>query len=179
MKNLTSRIFKILMVALFLYTSLQLYAQEFSNYRLGVGDKISIEVFNEKDLSIETTLTDAGTISYPFLGEIKALGVTIGTLSQLITRRLADGYLINPSVNVKVIGYREFYINGEVEKPGAYPFQPGLTLQRAIALAGGLTERASSSKQFILRDGQESREKVIPEDKIMPGDVITIDESFF
>lgn len=167
------------MVVLFSCTSLQLNAQELSNYRLGVGDQISIEVFNEEDLSAEVTLSDAGTISYPFLGEIQALGITIGELSQLITQQLADGYLINPSVNVKVIGYREFYINGQVERPGAYPFQPGLTLQRAIALAGGLTERASRTKQFILRDGQESRKKVKADVKIMPGDVITINESFF
>jgi polysaccharide export outer membrane protein len=179
MKNLTPKIFTILVVIFFSCASLTINAQEVSDYRLGAGDTLSIKVFNEEDLSAEVTLSDAGTIPYPFLGEIKALGITIGELSQLITQQLADGYLINPSVNVQVIAYREFYINGQVEKPGAYPYKPGLTLQKAIALAGGRTERASSSKQFILRDGQEKRQKVKADDKILPDDVITIDESFF
>jgi polysaccharide export outer membrane protein len=179
MKNLTPKTLTILGIIIFSCVSLTVNAQGFSDYRLGVGDQLSIKVFGEEELSAEVTLSDAGTISYPFLGEIKVLNITIGTLSTLITQKLADGYLINPSVNVQVIGYREFYINGQVEKPGAYPYQPGLTLQKAIALAGGLTERASRSKQYVMRDGQDKRQKVIPNNIIFPGDIITIDESFF
>lgn len=179
MKNLTLKTTTIFFAIFFLCSSFTINAQGVSDYRLGVGDQISIEVYGEEDLSSEVTLSDAGTISYPFLGEIQALGITIGELSQLITRKLADGYIVNPNVNVQVIGYREFYINGEVTNPGAYPFQPGLTLQRAITLAGGLTERASNSKQFILRDGQAEPQKIKPDDKVFPGDVVTIKESFF
>ena len=112
-------------------------AETFSDYPLGTGDKISIKVFGEEELSSEFTLSDAGTISYPFLGEINALNKTIGELSQIITKRLSKGYLINPNISIEVIVYREFYINGEVRKPGAYPFKPGLTLQKAAAMAGG------------------------------------------
>ena len=155
------------------------YAEGFSDYLLGSGDKISIKVFGEEELSSEFTLSDAGTISYPFLGEINALDKTIGQLSKQITRKLADGYIVNPNVNIQVIGYREFYINGEVQKPGAYPYQPGLTLQKAAALAGGYTERASRSKIYVMSEGASKRSKVRASHKIQPGDVITIEDSFF
>ena len=154
-------------------------AEGFSDYQLGSGDKISIKVFGEEELSSEFSLSDAGTISYPFLGEINALNKTIGQLTKHITQRLADGYIVNPNVNIQVIIYREFYINGEVEKPGAYPYQPGLTLQKAAALAGGYTERASRSKTYVMSDGASKRSKVKSSHKIQPGDVITIEESFF
>ena len=179
MKSLTQKISTLIAIILFSCSVFQINAEGFSDYRLGVGDQLSIKVFGEDELSAEVTLSDAGTISYPFLGEIKVLDMTIGSLSKLITSRLADGYLVNPSVNVQITGYREFYINGEVEDPGAYPYQPGLTLQKAVALAGGYTERASKSKQYVMHDGQDTRQKVKAAAKILPGDVITIDESFF
>ena len=179
MKSLIQKISTLIAIILFSCNTLQINAEGLSDYRLGVGDQLSIKVFGEDELSAEVTLSDAGTISYPFLGEIKVLDMTIGSLSKLITTRLADGYLVNPNVNVQVTGYREFYINGEVEDPGAYPYQPGLTLQKAVALAGGYTERASKSKQYVMHDGQNTRQKVKPGAKILPGDVITVDESFF
>jgi len=152
-----------------------------SGYQIGSGDLLSIQVFGEEDLSLEVRLSDAGTISYPFLGELRARGLSIGQLSELIRDQLADGYLVNPSVNVTVLEYREFFINGEVEKPGGYPYQPGLTLQKAVALAGGFTERASKSKIFVVPDGKEGDEpvRIKLSTTIRPGDIITIEESFF
>lgn len=153
----------------------------FSDYSIGSGDLLSIQVFGEEDLSLEVRLSDAGTISYPFLGEIRARGMSIGELSELIRSELADGYLVSPSVNVTVMEYRQFFINGEVEKPGGYPFQPGLTLQKAVALAGGFTERASKAKIYVVPDGEEGRppKKIDLSTMIRPGDIITIEESFF
>jgi polysaccharide export outer membrane protein len=172
---------KALLVSIIFFSSyIQLSnAEVFSDYLLGTGDKISIKVFGEEELSSEFTLSDAGTISYPFLGEINALNKTIGQLTKLISKRLSNGYIVNPNVNIQVIGYREFYINGEVENPGAYPYQPGLTLQKAAALAGGYTERASRSKIYVMSDNASKRFKVKSNHKIQPGDVITIQESFF
>ncbi|MCV6624227.1 MAG: polysaccharide export protein [Cellvibrionaceae bacterium] len=162
----------------------QISAQEagLSDYRLGSGDLMSIQVFGEDDLSLETRLSDAGTISYPFVGEIKVKGLTTGELSEYITTQLKDGYLINPSVNVSVVEYRQFFINGEVEEPGGFAFLPGLTLQKAVALAGGFTERASKSKITITRekaDGTSSVYKGELSSKILPGDIIDIEQSFF
>lgn len=152
-----------------------------SDYPLGSGDLLSIQVFGEEDLSIEVRLSDAGTVSYPFLGELRVAGKSISQLSELIRSRLADGYLVDPNVNVTVIEYRQFYINGEVEKPGGYPYQPGLTLQKAVALAGGFTERASKSKMYVIHDGEEGKppRKIELGTLLRPGDVVTIEESFF
>jgi polysaccharide export outer membrane protein len=169
---------KLCLLSLILILSTSSQAEVTSDYRLGTGDKVSIKVFGEEELSAEFTLSDAGTISYPFLGEINVLDKTTGELSSLLTRMLGDGYIVNPSINVEVISYREFYINGEIENPGAYPYQPGLTLQKAVAMAGGYTERASSSKMYVTRD-DGSRSKIKNNHEVLPGDVITIDESFF
>ena len=92
-----------------------------SDYPLGSGDLLSIQVFGEEDLSLEVRLSDAGTVSYPFLGELKVTGLSISELGELVRSKLADGYLVNPSVNVTVLEYRQFFINGEVEKPGRLP----------------------------------------------------------
>lgn len=153
---------------------------QFSDYPLGSGDSVKITVFGEEELSIETRLSDAGTISYPFLGELEVLNLTTSQLSTKITNGLADGYLLNPNVNVTVLEYREFFINGEVKKPGSYPFQPGLTLQKAVAIAGGFTERASKSKIFIQQDGNTDDPKMVElGQQVLPGDIITIEQSFF
>jgi polysaccharide export outer membrane protein len=169
----------LLIIPIILSLNAHSFADSFSDYQLGSGDKIRVNVFGEEELSSEFTLSDAGTISYPFLGEINVFNMTIGNLTQLLTTKLADGYLINPNINIQVTSYREFYINGEVENPGAYPYQPGLTLQKAAALAGGFTERASSKKRYVINDGQQKSKRITNNHKILPGDVITIEESFF
>lgn len=152
-----------------------------SDYPLGAGDLLSIQVFGEEELSVELRLSDAGTVSYPFLGELRVKGLTTGELSALIDQQLSDGYLVDPSVNITVKEYRQFFIHGQVEKPGGYPYQPGLTLQKAVALAEGFTERASSDKFFVVREGlQDSEaEKADLQTTIFPGDIVTVEESFF
>lgn len=174
---------KALSVVLCLGCSTHVYSDVtgLSDYPLGPGDTLSITVFGEEELSVEVRLSDAGTISYPFLGEINTRGMTIGKLSDTIRARLADGYLVDPSVSVTVLEYRQFFIYGQVKQPGAYPYQPGLTLQKAVAVAGGFTERASSSKFFVLSENQADSAPVKIElnSAINPGDTVTIDESFF
>ncbi|MFT6917141.1 MAG: protein involved in polysaccharide export with SLBB domain [Motiliproteus sp.] len=152
-----------------------------SAYRLGSGDLLSIQVFGEKDLSLEVRLSDAGSFSYPFLGELNVADKSITQLGEMIRSQLAGDYLVNPNVNVSVLEYRDFFINGEVKKPGGYPYQPGLTLQKAVALAGGFTERASLSKVYRVPDGQEQRQPnaVGLSSRVSPGDIITVEESFF
>jgi len=152
-----------------------------TDYLLGSGDLLSIHVFEEEDLSLELRVSDNGTIAYPFLGGIKARGLPLVKLSELIKQGLADGYLVNPVVSITIIEYRQFYINGEVEKPGGYAYLPGLTLQKAVALAGGFTERASKDKIFVVHDGAEYKApvKLGLDSAVRPGDVVTIEESFF
>ncbi len=150
-----------------------------SEYPLGSGDLLKIQVFGEQDLSLEIRLSDAGTISYPFLGELMVLNLTTYKLSELIRIGLADGYLINPVVNISILEYRQFYIYGEVKNPGGYPYQPGLTLQKAIALAGGFTERSSKSKIYVVHEKEQASSKLELGSAVRPGDTITIEESFF
>ena len=119
------------------------FAEGNDSYRLGTGDRIFIQVFDEQDLTMETRVSSSGVINYSFLGQLQVAGRNSGELENEITGLLRDGYLVNPSVNVSVLEYRPFFINGEVVRPGGYPYQPGLTLEKAIALAGGLTDRAS------------------------------------
>jgi len=153
-----------------------------STYRLNSGDVISIRVFGEDDFSREKIrLTDAGTVSLPVLGEIPMLGHTVGEIEQMLTERLKGRYLVNPRVSVWIDEYRSFFVNGMVEKPGAYPFQPGLNVRKAISIAGGLKERASVNKIFIVRDKDAAHPptKVDLNAEVAPGDTITVEESFF
>jgi polysaccharide export outer membrane protein len=153
-----------------------------SNYRLGSGDVISIQVLGEEDLKREKIrLSDAATISYPILGEIRIAGKTQAELETLIRDGLKGRYLVNPQVTVTIVQYRDFYINGQVEKPGGYPFIPGLTVRKAVSLAGGFRERASKDKIFVIRENDRSQTptRVGQEATVNPGDIITVEESFF
>ena len=153
-----------------------------TQYKLAAGDVLRITVFGEPELSIKRVrLNDAGTFSYPFLGEISAKGLTPSQLEKVIVDGLKQGYLIDPKVSLSQIEYRAFYINGEVTKPGSYPFVPGLTLEKAIALGGGLTERASIKRVTIVRgdSGQTLTDEVTRSTTIAPGDTISIAQGFF
>jgi len=153
-----------------------------SNYRLASGDVISIQVLGEEDLKRENIrLSDAATISYPILGEIKLFGKTVAELETLIRDGLKGRYLVNPQVTVTIVEYRKFFINGQVEKPGGYPYIPGLTVRKAVSLAGGFKERASKSKIFVISDDDRSQtpRHVDQDSPIKPGDIITVEESFF
>ncbi len=150
-------------------------------YRLGAGDRIYIQVFDESDLTMETRISANGIINYSFLGQLQVSGRTSAELEDKITQQLRNGYLVNPSVNVSIIEYRAFFINGEISNPGDYPYQPGLTLEKAVTLAGGLTDHASKRKMYLQKQNNNSEERirVHMDHRIEPGDIITIEEGFF
>ena len=153
-----------------------------SNYRLGSGDVITIEVLGEDDLKRERIrLSDAATISYPILGEIHLSGKTVGELERIIREGLRGRYLVNPQVTVTINEYRNFYINGQIRQPGGYPYIPGLTVIKAVSLAGGFSERAAQNKIYVVRenDPKQERVKVGLNDAVHPGDIVTVEESFF
>lgn len=150
------------------------------SYILGPGDKLAIQVFGQEDLDIETLLGNSGKINYPFLGEIEVAGLTVKQVEQFIERGLKGGYLVSPNVYAHVIEYRPFYIHGEVKKPGGYPYHPGMTVNQAVALAGGLTERADENKVSLFKEGDKSRKQKASLDfKVNAGDTITIAQRFF
>jgi protein involved in polysaccharide export with SLBB domain len=112
---------------------------------------------------------------------VRAGGKMASEIERTLTERLKGSYLIDPRVSVSILKYREFFISGEVKTPGGYAFQPGLTLRRAVALAGGLTERAPENRITIIRDQDPERrpEPATLDTLVMPGDTITIDQGFF
>ena len=155
---------------------------ELSSYKLGVGDVITVQVVGEDELKREKVrLSDAGTLSFPYLGEIRVRGLTVGELEDFITKGLKVRYLLNPQVNVTINEYRHFFVNGLVDKPGGYPFTPGLTVRKAISIAGGFKERASKEKINVIReeDTKGLSQRVSLDAPVRPGDIITVEESFF
>jgi protein involved in polysaccharide export with SLBB domain len=152
-----------------------------AGYRLGTGDKIRIIVFGENNLGGEYVVDGSGFIRLPLVGQLKAVGLTVGEFEQQMVTMLKDGYLIDPRVSVEVTNYRPFYIMGEVNKPGEYPYVTDMSVLNAVALAGGYTYRANQSSVYIRRNG-EATEQSVPADqnsKINPGDIIRVRERFF
>lgn len=146
-------------------------------YILGAGDTIAISVFGQEELSIETLLSNSSKINYPFLGEIDATGMSTEQLSRHIEAGLKGDYLVNPDVYVHVLAYRSFYILGEVKIPGGYPFQPGITINQAVRLAGGLTDLASLESIFIIEvNNSDNRKQASLAYKLSAGDTITIEK---
>jgi polysaccharide export outer membrane protein len=173
---------KVVLSCLLLVAGVEAWGAGDSTYLLGPGDVISIRVFGEEELTFEQVrLTDAGTVSYPFLGEVRAAGKTAAELEAIIIRGLMGDYLVDPKVSVRILEYRDFYVNGEVKSPGGYAFQPGLTVRKAVALAGGFTEWASKGKIMVIRDADPERkaEPAKLDTPVMPGDIITIDQGLF
>jgi polysaccharide biosynthesis/export protein VpsN len=150
-----------------------------AGYRLGPGDDIEILVYGEEDMTIRTRLGDSGVISYPFLGNITLKGLTISEAEQLLIKGLKGSYLVNPAVSINILEYRPFFVNGEVNKPGAIPYQPGVTLRKAIAMAGGFTERANRSAGEVLRGNEPKARSITLDEQVKPGDIVTIKQSFF
>jgi polysaccharide export outer membrane protein len=151
-----------------------------SGYQLGSGDLVRIQVYGESDLSVDARVTETGMIAYPFLGQIQLLGKTLDQVQQAITRGLRGDYLVDPKVSVTILEYRQIFINGEVKSPGGFAYQPGLTVRKAISLAGGFTERASKNKISIIAEKLPNTQRAATlNTPVSPGDIITVEQSFF
>ena len=150
-------------------------------YKLDVGDKLRVIVFGEADLSGEFQVDDGGFIRLPLIGQIRAAGLGLHDFEGSVKSALEEGYLKNARVSIEVVNYRPFYILGQVNKPGEYPFVNGMTVLNAVALAGGYTYRASESNIYVRRKGA-AKEQQLPADqttKVFPGDIVRIPERFF
>lgn len=151
------------------------------SYKLDSGDRLRINVYGQPDVSGEFEVDSSGTISYPLLGPVVAKGETIASLAGTITERLDADFIADPRVNVEVVNFRPFFILGEVNAPGQYPYAAGLTVRQAVALAGGYTRRASSSGIELIRQGEggPSTYDVAEDSLVMPGDTIEVPRRFF
>lgn len=167
----------VILIAFFMLTGLS-WA---NSYRVSAEDVLTITVFDEPELGVEEArIPTDGFVSLPLIGQVHVAGLTPAEIAKAIERKLADGYLKSPRVTVSIAEYRQFYVNGAVEKPGGYSYQEGLTVQKAIVLAGGFTERASERKITLEREKRPNQtEHASMNTLVFPGDVVTVGESFF
>lgn len=150
-------------------------------YLLGAGDRVRITVFGEADLTGEYAISDQGTVSFPLVGEIEARDKTLVAFAAAITERLRAGYVRNPRVSVEILAYRPFFILGEVESPGSYPYSANMTVMNAVATAGGFTYRSDQRRVFIKRAGEteERAYRLSANTRVLPGDTVRIPERLF
>jgi protein involved in polysaccharide export with SLBB domain len=149
--------------------------------RLQAGEKIRVNVFGEESLSGSYDIDPSGYVSLPLAGTVKAAGLTQTELEKVLSQKFRTEYLRNPKVTVTISSFRPFYILGEVEKPGEYPYKSGLNVLSALALAGGPTYRASRSTILIQNPG-EAKMREYPMSSsvpILPGALIRVPERYF
>ena len=153
-----------------------------ADYRLSPGDKVKVTVFNEADLTGEFQINEAGNIAFPLVGEVPALGKSIPEFKADLVRTLRGRFVKNPRVSVEVASYRPFNVIGEVRNSGQFPYRPGLSMQDAVAMAGGYTYRANTRQIYVRRADAGGESSVNTDDRpvpVMPGDNIRVPERYF
>lgn len=152
-----------------------------SGYKLGTGDEVKVTVFGEPDLSGTFVVDGQGTITMSLIGQIEVVNLSVTETSRILEARLKDGWLRDPKVAAELVKGRPYYILGEVNKPGEYPFVSGLTVMNAIASAGDFTYRADKFRILVKSsDSPNEREvELTPTTAVRPGDTIRVRERFF
>lgn len=153
-----------------------------AGYRLGAGDQVRIITVGDDALTGEFRVGDGGRLALPMLGNVPAAGLSPPALETAIARALVRaGLERDPSVSVEVTGYRPVFVLGEVNKPGQFPYQPGMTVLAAVALAGGFTYRAVEDYAAVVRTegGHAVEGRAQRQTALVPGDVVTVFERRF
>lgn len=155
--------------------------QSQQRYTLDSGDHLRIVVFDQDNISRTYAVDGGGYVSMPLIGAVRARGLTTFDLEKRIAAQLADGYVRDPKVTVEIETYRPFFVLGEVQRPGQYPYVNGMTVQTAVAIAGGFTERAKErSVELTRRFEGESKSAMVPDNfPVEPGDTVNVRERFF
>lgn len=151
-------------------------------YTLGPGDEIRIDIYRLAEVTNTYVVSDTGMLSLPLLGQFPAGGKTIDALEGEIRKAVAAANIVHePSVSAQVIKYRPFFVIGEVQKPGQYPYVPNMSVLTALSVAGGATFRANTDKVVITRriDGVTTEGKAGPDSLVLPGDIIKVKEGWF
>ncbi len=150
-------------------------------YTLDGGDRLRVVVFGQEGLSNSYAVDGSGRIFMPLIGAVDARGLTTGQVAANIAKKLRGGFVREPHVAVEVETYRPFFILGEVTAAGQYAYVNNLSVETAVAIAGGFTPRANRSKFTIVRNinGVPSSASVPPYFNVRPGDTITVHERWF
>ena len=155
-----------------------------SDYQIGPGDVLKISIYDHPDLMTVARVDNEGYILLPLAGRVQVGSLTTSSASQTIAAKLGDDYIVNPQASVFVQEFhsRVVYVTGQVNRPSAFTVAPETTVIKAITMAGGFTPLAAQKKIKIIRkvNGVEKIFKKVPlHEKLMPGDVMVIPESFF
>ncbi len=152
-----------------------------SAYHLDAGDRVRVIVFGQTDLSNTYVVDQAGNLAMPLIGTVPARGRSTAEIETEVAQRLRKGYVRNPDVSVEIDRYRPFFVMGEVTAAGQYPYVPGMTVQQAVAIAGGFTPRANVYNVQVTRsiDGQVGSALLPLGDAVLPGDTIYVRERHF
>jgi polysaccharide export outer membrane protein len=150
-------------------------------YQLDAGDKLRVVVYGQEGLTNTYAIDAAGSITMPLIGAVPARGRTPSALAAEIGARLRNGYIRDPSVAVEIDSYRPFFILGEVAAPGQYPYVPNMSVESAVAIAGGFTPRARRDRVTLTRtDGAGPSRMVVPLGSALgPGDTVQVGERWF
>jgi polysaccharide export outer membrane protein len=150
-------------------------------YRLDAGDKLRIVVYGQEGLTNTYAIDAGGSITMPLIGAVPARGRTPAGLASEIAAKLRNGYIREPSVAVEIEAYRPFFILGEVAAPGQYPYVPNMSVESAVAIAGGFSPRARRDRVTLTHtDGSGSIRVVVPlGTAISPGDTVLVGERWF
>jgi polysaccharide export outer membrane protein len=162
-------------------TTKQLQSASLEDYKLGPGDRLRIVIYDEPTLSNEYVVSPKGRIAFPLIGDIQAEGLNITDFSRALETALKQGFLKNPQASAEVLMYRPFYILGQVQRPGTYPFAAGMTVMSAAATAGGFTYRAETHRVYIKHVGQDTEVAydLTSQTPVQPGDTVRIGERLF
>ena len=154
---------------------------EENSYKLGIGDKVRVNVYNQDKLSGDFTVESTGNISLPLVESIPAAGLTTAQLEENVKQALQPEYLNDPKVSIEILNYRNVYILGEVEEPGKYEYVPNMTLLQAVATANGYTPRASEGGATVTRHVKGALILFDIEETTMlkPGDTVVINRRWF
>lgn len=147
-------------------------------YRLQAGDKVRLMVFGHADASGDLEVSADGNVIAPLVGAVPARGKTTAELTQTLTAALDADYLVDPKLTVELLHTAPFYILGQVKNPGSYVYREGMTVQQAVAMAGGFTSRAKTSEVLLTRGGGEA-EGTSPDAQVRPGDTIEVERRWF
>lgn len=150
-------------------------------YRLGTGDRLAVSVFGHPDLTGEFEVDAAGQIAFPLIGQVQAGGHTVEEVRAIIADDLNRDFIVEPSIAVEVLNYRPFFILGQVNAPGSYPYLNGLNIREAVAISGGFTRRADQAEVVVVRESEEGdmKYRATPNAAVLPGDTIEVRRRLF
>ena len=150
-------------------------------YRLDAGDRLRVVVYGQEGLTNTYAIDAGGSITMPLIGSVPARGKTPARLAADLTAKLRNGFIREPSVAVEIEAYRPFFILGEVAAPGQYPYVPNMTVESAVAIAGGFSPRALRDRVTITHsDPAGSMRTIVPlGTAISPGDTVLVGERWF